>query len=114
MSPSEIAGTLNLRGRIVTAIDVRCRLQMDDTNTDTDTSIDSSKDMSVVVEHEQELYSLLIDGVSDVLRLEDKNFEKNPPTLDPVWKDISMGIYRLENELLVILDVPKLISSIHN
>ena len=107
LSPPEIAGSLNLRGRIVTAIDVRCRLKIEDDAND-------GPDMSVVVEHENELYSLLIDRVGDVMRLEEKKCEKTPPTLDSVWRDISTGIYRLQGELLVILDVPKLIETIHS
>ncbi|GJL84298.1 MAG: chemotaxis protein CheW [Micavibrio sp.] len=108
LAPSEVAGSLNLRGRVVTAIDVRRRL-----------GIDPSKDgeatgMSVVVEHENELYSLIIDRVGDVLTLKDDMFENNPPTLDAIWREISGGIFRLEEELLVVLDVPKLLSTIHS
>ena len=60
--------------------------------------------MSVVVEHENELYSLIIDDVSDVMTLHHDSFEPAPPTLDPVWRDISDGIFRLNQELLVILN----------
>lgn len=105
LAPPEIAGSLNLRGRIVTAIDVRKRLGVSSEH-------DDRKQMSVVVEHENELYSLIIDRVGDVLHLDDAEFENNPPTLDPVWRSISFGIYRLESDLLVVLDVPKLINSI--
>lgn len=106
LAPEEIAGSLNLRGRIVTAIDVRRRLDIKDTT-------DLSKSMSVVVEHDNELFSLIIDKVGDVLRLHNNQFEKNPATLDPVWREISMGIYRLQGELLVILDIPKLIDTVN-
>jgi len=68
--------------------------------------------MSVVVEHNDELYSLVIDSVGDVLALKNSEFEKNPATLDASWRDLSVGIYRLDGELLVILDVPNLISSV--
>ncbi len=107
LSPPEIAGALNLRGRIVTAIDMRCRLSVEPQEY-------TGKEMSVVVEHEHELYSLIIDSVGDVLRLKNQDFEKNPPTLDASWRDISMGIYRMDGELLVILDVPKLLETIQN
>lgn len=107
LAPPEVAGSLNLRGRIVTAIDVRRRLGLDP---------DEKKktDMSVVVEHDNELYSLIIDNVGDVLSLYDKDFEGNPATLDPLWREISLGIYRMKNELLVVLDVPKLLNSVHS
>ncbi len=107
MAPPEVAGSLNLRGRIVTAIDVRKRLDLEQ-RTDGD-----GHEMSVVVELENELYSLIIDRVGDVLSLHNDFYEKTPATLDPVWRDISMGIYRLENELLVVLDIPKLLNSVH-
>ncbi len=107
LAPPEVAGALNLRGRIVTAIDVRCRLGLESSGED-------QKEMSVVVDHKGELYSLIIDRVGDVLALEEENYETNPPTLDPLWRDISAGIYRLEGELLVVLDVPKLLDTVHN
>lgn len=106
LAPPEVAGSLNLRGRIVTAIDVRRRLGLEAAEAG------KSRNMSVVVEHEGELYSLVIDRVGDVLTLYEKNFESNPPTLDPVWRSVSLGVYRLERELLVILDVARLLGSI--
>jgi purine-binding chemotaxis protein CheW len=106
LAPPEVAGSLNLRGRIVTAIDVRCRL-------DVEPREEGAKEMSVVVEHDGELYSLIIDTVGDVLNLHDSEFEPTPPTLGPAWRDIASGIYRLEGELLIILDVPKLLGTVH-
>ena len=106
LAPPEVAGSLNLRGRIVTAIDVRRRLGLDAAEDG------KSRNMSVVVEQEGELYSLVIDRVGDVLTLYQKDFEANPPTLDPVWRTVSLGVYRLERELLVILDVARLLGSI--
>jgi len=105
LSPPEVEGSLNLRGRIVTAINVRRSLNMEEQPS-------TGKEMSVVVEHNDELYSLVIDSVGDVLALKNSEFEKNPATLDASWRDLSVGIYRLDGELLVILDVPNLISSV--
>ena len=101
-APAEVAGSLNLRGRIVTAIDPRVRLGLPTENGD-----DSR--MSVVVEHDDELYSLLIDSVGEVLKLPADRFERNPATLDARWRDISAGIYRLDDRLLVLLDVARLL-----
>lgn len=98
-----VSGVLNLRGRIVTAIDLRRRLGLEPLEGD-------KKSMSVVVEHNDEPYSLQIDEVGEVLSLDDQLFERNPVTLDPRWRDVSKGIYRLENELLAILDVEKLLA----
>lgn len=109
LAPPEVAGSLNLRGRVVTAIDVRRRLGLERME-DEDSA--SKKSMGVVVEHHDELYSLIIDGVGDVLRLKDDDFENTPPTLDPLWRNISDGIYRLDNDLLIILDIPKFLGSV--
>lgn len=106
LAPPEVDGALNLRGRIVTAINVRKRLGISGTNP-------NKKCMSVVVEFESELYSLLIDRVGDVLSIENKFYESNPATLNDRWREVSQGIYRLDGELLVILDVPKLLSLVH-
>ncbi len=105
LASSEVAGSLNLRGRIVTAIDVRKKLNLPDRQ-EGDTS------MSVVVEHEDELFSLIIDRVGEVISLKNEVFEKNPGTLDSAWKDISTGIYQLQDDLLVIVDVSKLLDVI--
>jgi purine-binding chemotaxis protein CheW len=107
LASPEIAGSLNLRGRIVTAIDVRTRLGMGRRAAD-------QPGMSVVVEHSNEFYSLMVDAVGEVLTLSSKEFERNPATLDPKWREISQGIFRLENQLLVVLDVDRLLDFSHS
>lgn len=102
LSPDWVSGVLNLRGRIVTAIDLRRRLGLPPLE-------EGKKSMSVVVEHGEEPYSLQIDTVGEVLSLDDQLFERNPVTLDPRWRDVSRGIYRLDGELLPILDVDRLL-----
>lgn len=102
LAPREVAGSLNLRGRIVTAIDVRLRLGLPQAS-------EENKGMSVVVDQSGELYSLMVDQVGEVLSLPVAKFERNPPTLDPMWREFSAGIYRLEDKLLVVLDVAKLL-----
>ena len=97
LASREVAGLLNLRGRIVTAINLRGRLGLD---------FDKSggEGMSVVIERRGELYSLAVDSVGEVLRLSSDAFERNPATLDPVWRQYSQGVYRLKEGLLVVLD----------
>lgn len=107
LAPPQVSGSLNLRGRIVTAIDVRKCLGLPPLE-----NVD--RRMSVVVMHDDELYSLIIDEVGDVLTLQDKDFEQNPATLDITWKSVSLGVYRLSGEILVILDVPKLLLSLQH
>ena len=102
LAPKEIAGSLNLRGRIVTAIDVRLRLDLHPRPAE-------EKAMSVVVDQGGELYSLMVDSVGEVLSLPIAKFERNPPTLDNKWREFSLGIYRLEDNLLVVLDVGRLL-----
>ena len=103
LAPPEVAGSLNLRGRIVTAIDVRLRLDMPRKE-------DGKPSMSVVVEHEGELYSLLVDSVGEVLSLNMKDYQRNPPTLNVRLRDFSDGIYRLNGALLVVLSVGSLLN----
>ncbi len=103
LASEEVAGALNLRGRIVTAIDVRRRLNLPPRGKD-DTC------MYVVVEHGTELYSLMIDSVGEVLSLPVDRFEPPPATLDERWRGVSGGVYRLDEDLLVVLDVNNLIA----
>ena len=98
LASAEVAGSLNLRGRIVTAINLRRRLGLQDMPK-------GVKTMSIVVDYHADLYSLIVDSVGEVLSLPDEDFEKTPVTLDSVWRDVATGIYRLKDELLVILDV---------
>lgn len=102
-SPEAVAGVLNLRGKIVTAIDLRKRLGLKDRE-------DGGEEMNIVVEYQNEPYSLIIDKVGDVLSLSEDAYEKNPVTLELRWQEVSNGIFRLEEELLVILDIEKLLN----
>ena len=103
LTPPEIAGSLNLRGRIVTAVDLRVRLDLPPPPPD-------AKRMSVVTEIGNELYAFLVDSVSEVLSPPQSAFEENPPTLPKKWARYSSGIYRLSERLLVVLDVTKLLA----
>lgn len=103
LAPPEVAGSLNLRGRIVTAIDLRTRLGL------------ASRDigetaMSIVVEVGGELYSLLGDQVGEVLTLDATERAPNPPTLDEAWRGFSDGVHRLGENLLVLLNVDRLMA----
>lgn len=102
LAPPEVAGSLNLRGRIVTAVDVRKRLGLEP-------QPKTDRDMSIVVDHDGELYSLMVDSVGEVLSVPTATYERNPATLDPIWKSVSTGIYRLQGQLLVVLDVNRLL-----
>ena len=105
LAPAEVAGALNLRGRIVTAINVRKKLGL---------SVEDMPEnpMSVVVEHDHELYSLMIDKVADVISIEETQIKETPPTLDDLWRDISNGIYKMDGRLLLLMDVSKLLGAV--
>jgi purine-binding chemotaxis protein CheW len=102
LAPDWIAGVLNLRGKIVTAIDTRARLDLPKSIRPVD------DDVAVVVKHGGHPYSLIIDEVGTVLTAAPSAVIPNPPTLDPLWRDVSAGIIKLEDRLLVVLDVSKL------
>lgn len=105
LSPPEVAGSLNLRGRIITALNLRQALGLP-------TIQEPSESMSIVVEHNDELYSLLIDEVGEVLNLNEDNLEPNPGTLDDRWKTLSEGIFQLEDHLLLSVDIDQLLTSL--
>ena len=106
LAPPVVAGSWNLRGRIVTAIDLRLRLGLP-------ARPPGGKPMSVVVEHQNVLYSLVVDAVGEVLSHSDSAYEQNLPTLDPRWRDFSDGIYRLDGSLLVVLNIARLLNFGH-
>jgi purine-binding chemotaxis protein CheW len=102
LAPKEVAGALNLRGRIVTAIDMRVRLGLAPRPTD-------DPGMSIVVESRNELYSLMVDSVGEVLSLRRDDYERSPATMDSRWREVSSGIFRLDGMLLVVLDVERIL-----
>src|SRR5215470_7361930 len=102
LSAPEIAGVLNLRGRIVTAVDMRRRLGLLPRT-------DGRPPMAVGIELRGESYGLLIDTVGEVLKLADGTREPNPINLDQHLKRVSGGVHRLDGQLMVILDVDRVL-----
>jgi purine-binding chemotaxis protein CheW len=98
LSSPEIAGSLNLRGRIVTAIDLRRRLHLPP-------APPGGHPMSVVIERDGDLYALLVDQVCEVLTPESARFENNPLTLAPERARYCAGLFRLETTLMLVLDL---------
>lgn len=103
LSAPEVAGVLNLRGRIVTAIDMRRRLHLP--------PLEEEHMMAVGIEYKHESYGLVIDTVGEVLTLANNSAEPNPTNLDKRWAEISGGVHRLDGRLMVILDVDRLLGA---
>ncbi|VAW13784.1 Positive regulator of CheA protein activity (CheW) [hydrothermal vent metagenome] len=103
LSNADIAGVLNLRGRIVTAIDMRRRLDLPPRS-------EEQNSMAVGIEANGESYGLVIDSVGDVLGLDDTTLEQNPANLDPRWAAVAGGVHRLDGRLMVILDVERVLA----
>jgi purine-binding chemotaxis protein CheW len=98
LAGEQIAGVLNLRGRIVTAIDVRRRLGLQARE-------EGLAPMAIGIEFRGESFGLLVDTLGEVLRLSDGDIEANPINLDRKLAGVSAGVHRLHGQLLVVLDV---------
>src|SRR3954466_4647761 len=104
LAPPEIAGVLNLRGRIVTTIDMRRRLGLPPRT-------DNKPSMAVGIELKGESYGLLIDTVGEVMKLGENTRESNPVNLDSRLARVSGGVHRLDGQLMVILDVDQVLNT---
>jgi purine-binding chemotaxis protein CheW len=102
LSSSDIAGILNLRGRIVTVIDMRRRLGLLQEKND-------RPPMAIGIECRGESYGLLIDDIGEVMRLADSMREDNPVNLDARLAQVSRGVIRLDSQLLVVLDIERVL-----
>ncbi len=103
LAPDVIAGALNVRGRVATAYNMRRRLGLADYD-------HPEKIMMVVVDFQHELFALMVDAVGDVLSFPMSSFEKAPGNMDPSWRMLAAGVFKLDSELLVILDVSNVIN----
>jgi purine-binding chemotaxis protein CheW len=103
--PPEVQGLINLRGRIVTVIDLRTRLGLKDA-----AGAAGRRGMCVTVENDGESYTLFVDRVGDVVTLPAALREDCPATLDALWREVCDGVWRAGERLLVILDVGRLLA----
>jgi purine-binding chemotaxis protein CheW len=100
LAPDVVAGLINLRGQIVTAIDLRRRLGVRD-------RADGDLPMNVVVRTSDGAVSLLVDEIGDVVEVQEQDFEQSPDTLDSTSRELVRGVYKLKNELLLVLDTQR-------
>jgi purine-binding chemotaxis protein CheW len=101
-SAEVIEGLINLRGQIVTAIDVRRRLGLKPRES-------SRTPMNMVVRSDDGAVSLLVDEIGDVLDVEQAAFETVPDNVAPGIRDLTTGVYKLKERLLLILDTSRVI-----
>lgn len=103
LAPSMVQGLINLRGQIVTAIDLRRRLEMPPL-------AEGQLPMNVVVRSEDGAVSLLVDAIGDVVETPEESYERPPETLSGVARDLIKGVYKLKERLLLILDTERTMS----
>jgi purine-binding chemotaxis protein CheW len=103
LAPSMIEGLINLRGQIVTAIDLRRRLELP-------LRQPGQLPMNVVVRAEDGAVSLLVDEIGDVVEIQDDIYERPPETLQGVARELVQGVYKLKHRLLLILDTEKTVN----
>jgi purine-binding chemotaxis protein CheW len=108
LAPPEVRGSINLRGRIVTVIDVRTRLGLAPSHDEGGHG--EGQGMGVTVENGHDLYTLLVDSVGDVISLAPDLYESNPSTLDQSWMEFADGVFRLEGRLMVVLNTEHLLN----
>jgi len=102
LAPPVVKGLINLRGQIVTAIDLRRRLGLRDRGA-------TDLPMNVVIRHEDGAVSLLVDEIGDVLEVEEEAFEPPPATLAAEARELTFGVYKLPDRLLIALCTDKLL-----
>jgi purine-binding chemotaxis protein CheW len=98
-----VSGLINLRGQIVTAIDLRKRLELNGRP-------EGQLPMNVVVRTNEGVVSMLVDSIGDVLEVPDHAFETPPETIDGITRHLVLGVYKLSDNLLLILDTEKAVN----
>ncbi|HEY4360525.1 MAG TPA: chemotaxis protein CheW [Bryobacteraceae bacterium] len=99
-APDVIEGLINLRGQIVTAVDMRRRLGLPAREGD-------QTPMNMVVRTDEGAVSLLVDEIGDVLDVEETVYERPPDNLDPAARELIRGVYKLKDRLLLVLDAER-------
>lgn len=103
LADTAVAGLMNLRGQVVTVIDLRRRMGAA-------AGPDDAQPMTVVVRVDREVVGLLVDGIVDVLDLADADLAGPPETLRGPRRDLVRGVYALESAVLLVLDVERAVA----
>jgi purine-binding chemotaxis protein CheW len=104
LAPREVEGVLNLRGRIVTMIDVRALLRLPPRQ--------SEPLVAAGIDYRGESYGLIIDAVGEVLTVDALPRQPNPANIDARWAELITGVYRVGGELMLVLDVDRALGAI--
>ena len=102
LAPAAVAGLMNLRGQIVTAVTVRTVLRVSD-------DAPAEEPMHLVVRHQGSEVSLLVDRIGDVIDVTDIAMSRPPETLQGRVRDFLLGIFPLQDNLLLALDLRRLL-----
>ena len=105
LAPPTVAGLMNLRGQVVTAVDMRSRLGLRPRPA-------GQQPMNVVLRREDVLVSLLVDQVGEVIELDDSTYEPVPDTLRGIARELVRGVHKLPGRLLLLLDPAKVIAGL--
>ena len=100
LAPEVVSGLINLRGQIVTAVDLRRRLELEPAPPDT-------QPMNVVVRSEDGAVSLLVDEIGDVVEVDETSFEPPPETLRSSVRAMIVGVHKLSDRLMLVLDIER-------
>lgn len=103
LATATVRGLINLRGQIVTAIDMRARLGLPPRS-------DGALPMNVVAQTGEGVVSLLVDEIGDVLEVEERTFERAPETMNATFRDLVPGVFKLQGQLLLLLDAQRVAS----
>lgn len=104
LAPREIIGLINLRGRVVTAVCMRRR--MGHANAPDGSAACCERELTAVgIDLGGEAFALIVDSVGEVMRLSRATFEPVPIHLDRAWASLAKGVHRLDDRLLVVIDV---------
>ncbi len=98
LAPPALSGLINLRGQIIAAVDLRRRLGFPDRAA-------GELPMDVVVRTRDGMVSLLVDRIGDVVEVSEEAFEEPPDTLVGIARELIRGAYKLDDALLLSLDV---------
>ena len=103
LAPPVVRGLINLRGQVVTAMDLRRRLGLPPRG-------DDELPMNVIIRNEDDTVSFLVDDIGDVVEPAEGAFELPPKTLDPAVRGVISGVYKLDGRLLLVLDAERAIA----